>query len=248
MSPWGRTLAMPARATRTLVAMTMCVSVIATQPVAAKAIFLAGANANTDADLYGYVGAVLPMGTTLDKEGFLLRLWADGVSYDYSTTLAARKRSIDGNGFGLEAEIGYQWLGDVSRISVYLGPRYRYTDLDPEDPTNDADNENLGIKGQLELLASMSKQFELSAMGSYVLGLDDYWMRLRPRYLWDDRLAIGPEIAFAGGEKYDKQQLGLFASGYRLGEGSLGVKLGVERDAREDQLHGYLGVDFSQLF
>ena len=203
----------------------------------------------------GTSGPFVPINGDLDADGWLVRLWVEGQTFDYDTELIGvpGDTEIDADGYGLEAAVGYQWsdvFGDgSSQASVYIGGKYRDLDLDPNDPGSDADNEDTGVKGQLELTSEVSDAWNVSLIGSYTHNIEDYWVRLRPGYRYSDSLTIGPEFVALGGDEWDKQQVGLFSDGYEFFAGTtLGFNAGAEREASTDDYHAYLGVSLAYRF
>lgn len=215
-------------------------------PAAAEektALFLAGYTGASDDTGYGYVGSVFGLGTTLDRNGFLLRLWADGVFYDYESA----GTTFDGDGYGFEAALGYHRFFGSSRITGYVGPDYRHVDIDPEDPDSDTDGDDVGAKLQGEASLAFTDDGGVDAIAAYSVGLDEYFLRLRPYFRLDSGLSIGPEAVALGGLKYDRQQYGVYLAGINLGAASLGIKGGVDID-RDNDASPYYGVSLAYRF
>lgn len=201
----------------------------------------------------GYlVGQALPLGGAPDEAGPLLRFGSEASDLDQDPALSRAGVAADQRELSSSLDLGYQWLRGSNKVSVFLGPRFR--SLDPDhlaDPTytaRDTGDDRLGLRGQLDLSAGLGEHWNMGVTGSYTTAFRDYLLRLRPGYRLSDSLTVGPEAAILGGESYERMQLGLFASGYRLGASSLGLKLGLERDNRNDDYGGYLGLRFSRPF
>ena len=215
-------------------------------PAAAEeetSLFLAGYSGSSDDTGYGYVGGVFGLGTTLDRSGFLLRLWADGVFFDYESA----GKTFDGDGYGFEAELGYQQFFGNSRITGYVGPNYRHIDIDPEDPDNDSEGDDVGAKLQGEASLAFTDDAGVDAIAAYSVGLDEYFFRLRPYFRLNSGLSVGPEAVALGGDKYDIEQYGVYLSGIKLGAASLGIKGGVDID-RDGDAEPYYGVSLAYFF
>ena len=226
-------------------------------PALARDVFLLGGSTFSSTSKYHYLGLVVPIQQeSLDRDGFLLRFWTAYRDFDYTTRfpggLGGIRTNIDVDGSEFEAAVGYQrYFGKDTRITGYLGLVHRNLDEKPNDPATNFENKNGGVKFQLEG-TTRSGNFGVAAIGSYVSGFKDHWIRVRPAYYLGDSLHIGPELVASGGRKYTKQQVGLFVEGIRLGsDASLGLKLGSERNSRSGPNHGskgYGGISFGVRF
>lgn len=223
--------------------------------VLARDVFVLGGSTFSSTSKYHYLGLVVPIQQqSLDQDGFLFRGWTSYRDFRYITTLPGGPPNInvDVDGAEFEAAVGYQrYFGKDTRITGYLGLMHRNLDASPDDPTTNFESKRNGIKLQLEG-TTRSGKFGVSAIGSYAFGFEDYWLRVRPAYYLGDSLNIGPEFVASGGQKYTKQQLGIFLEGIRLGtRASLGLKLGSEHNSRSGPNSGsktYGGVSFSARF
>ncbi|MBI2509064.1 MAG: cellulose biosynthesis protein BcsS [Betaproteobacteria bacterium] len=221
----------------------------------ARDVLLLGGSTFSSASKYYYLGAVIPVQQeSLDRDGFLVRLWAAYQDFDYNTTFAGGAAGIptrvDVDGPVGEIALGYQWFpGKDSRFTAYLGVVQRDLDATPNDPGSKVESEDTGYKLQLEG-ATRSGKFGLSAIGSYTFEFDDYWGRVRPAWYLGNRLHVGPELVFMGGDKYDKQQLGIFLGGIQLGkQADLEFKVGGEHSSRTGgNTRAYGGISFSVRF
>jgi len=223
------------------------VLMVANGSVMAESLLLGGYSGSTHDSQYGYIGGIIPIGGGLWEDGWRIRLWADYVAYDYDKTddPTGIKSEIDADGFGGSAGLGYRWNMDSNtNVTAYANVVYRDIDLDPDDPTNDSADDDLGARMQLEINHDFGNRWNTSLMGSYTVVFDSYWTRLRPGYRLDNNLTVGPELVLLGGEKYDKQKFGAFVKGFNLGNFKLGLAAGAERE-RGGDIGAYGGVSLS---
>jgi len=226
-------------------------------PALARDVFVLGGSTFSSTSKYHYLGLVVPIQQeSLDRDGFLLRLWTAYKDFKYTTSFpggpAGISTNIDVDGPEFEAAAGYQrYFGKDSRVTGYLGLVHRNLDATPDDSDRNFESKSNGVKFQLEG-TTRSGNFGVSATGSYVFGFKDYWARVRPAYYLGDSLHIGPEFVALGGQRYTKQQLGIFLDGIRLGkDASFGLKLGSEHDSRSGPNSGsktYGGISFGVRF
>ena len=226
-----------------------------TRAATADNLFLAGATVSEEDSAYAYIGTILPiLGSTLGSDGWRIKLWGSYNSFEYDGKLAGGATGVatrfDGDGPGAEASIGYRGSFLESGVSTfYLGVAYRDIDIDPDDPSAEADEENLGLKIQEELSYDFTDHFTASALGSYTFGFNSaYYARVRPGYKMDNGWKIGPEAVFLGGEFHDKQKYGAYISGIKLGNIGLGFSVGHEDKSSSDDDGIYGSVSFSLVY
>ena len=214
---------------------------------------LAGYTGNTDQSHYGYVGLIapLPVGQntsgSLGNDGVLLRLWGAWLAYDYKSG-APSNTNIDVDGPIGEVGLGYHFVRDFAVSSVYVSYVGRSLDDSPNDPFNNSVDDHSGVKFQGDTTFDLSDQFGVNLNGSYTAILDDYWVRGRLYYKYNDTINIGPEITGLGGDKYHRVKFGAFISGIQLGGLSLGLQAGADRDTRDDTTDAYFGISLVHLF
>lgn len=221
--------------------------IIANGPARADSLLLGGYSGSTSDSQYGYIGGIIPISGGLWDEGWRVRLWADYLAYDYDKTDDATgiKSEIDADGFGGSLGLGYRWnMNTNTNVTAYANVVYRDIDLDPDDPTNDSADDNVGARMQLEINHDFDNRWNTSLMGHYTVVFDSYWSRLRPGYRLDNNLIVGPELILLGGEKYDKQKFGAFVRGFNLGNFKLGLAAGAERE-RGGDIGVYGGLSLS---
>lgn len=228
----------------------MAASAIA--PSAARAhewLLLAGVDATTRSNVYGYGGLVTPLpvfGNTgsLSQDGVLLRLWGFGQRFDYSR---GNLSDVDVTGGGADIGLGYQIVRPGMRASLFVSYAYRSFHLSPDDASSELRRRH-GVRLQLETEADFNSHVGVSAIGAYAFNFNDYWVRVRPYYRLDGELRVGPEITLLGGSEYDRQRYGGYISGVKLGPVTLSVAAGGDRDSRNNEWSAYFNVGASFLF
>ena len=191
----------------------------------ADSLVLAGGSASPNS-VYGYLGALLPVGTDLGQPGFVARLWASGLRFDYDSASVGEVR---GRGPEFEAALGHLWAFGDNRLTFYAGVKYRHIHLQPKDPDSDAERRHWGVSTQLDLYQRFSQSWGLSAIAGYTALVHDYWIRARPTFNAGP-VTWGPEAIFAGGDEYTDNRYGLFVDRIPLGALQLGISGGVERE------------------
>ena len=120
----------------------------------AEVLGLAGVS-HSDQSTYAYVGAIIPVNSTLGDEGFRVRLWGSYQDYDYDGTLVGGPTGIttsfNGDGFGGDLSLGYQWNFQNTTVTAYAGVALRDIDILPDDPASDTEDDDVGARFQLEL-------------------------------------------------------------------------------------------------
>ena len=128
---------------------------------------------------YAYVGAIIPVNSTLGDEGFRVRLWGSYQDYEFTGKLAGGPTGIttshDGDGFGGDLSLGYQWNFQNTTVTAYAGVALRDIDISPDDPASDTEDDNVGARLQLELNPQFSSNVDASLIGTYTVGFDSYW-------------------------------------------------------------------------
>jgi hypothetical protein len=200
-----------------------------------------------------YLGRLLPLGEDGSGGQPLLRFGSERLSLDQDPLTVWRHGDGGDAGPGAEVDLGYRWLGPTGSVSLFVGPRLRSIDPDFGDVSRlghatGEPGHRLGLRGELDVTAGVTERWNLGLTSRYTSTFQDYLLRLRPGYRLTDDVTVGPEAAWLGGDDYERMQLGLFAHGYHLGPGRMGLKLGLERDQRAGDYDGYLGLRFERPF
>ncbi len=206
---------------------------------------IAGAEVSGHHSAYGLLGAITPLpGSTLGN-GFVARLIASGLTYQYE----GAPGDVDGTAFGGEASIGYQGSDAGGWWGIYAGPGYRYTHLSPDDRTSDARGSNYTLNLQAEVERNVTQNVKTNLTGSYAaFGNNAYWTRARLLERVSGSIFVGPEAGLQGDDDYRAWQLGAAVTGIEVNSrASLGVKAGV-RKAENFSASPYGGLELGVKF
>jgi len=215
--------------------------------VATDILLLAGYS-GSKRGTYGYLGAVMPISSPyLYKDGWLLRLWVAQADFTYLSVLG---RETKGRAPELEASLGYlKYLGDKNnRLTVYLGGVHRNGRLRPDDPFSNIEHRRNGIRIQGDLSLRPIETFDFSMMASNTARIEDKWLRLRPGYVIQERIVLGPELVFLRGEAYSRKRVGISLESVPLGRNAV-VAFSVGRE--KDRVQGsasYAGMSLISWF
>jgi len=224
------------------------VAIFFANTAAAEVLGLTGVNGSEES-LYAYIGAIIPINSTLGEEGFRVRLWGAYQDYEYDGKLTGgptgTKTSFDADGFEGDLSIGYQWNFQSMRVSAYAGVALRDIDVSPDDPASDIEDDDVGARLQLEINPQLSNNIDAALIGTYTVVFDSYWVRGRPGYTFTNGLKFGPEIVVMGDDDYDKQRYGAFLSEIKFANINVSVNGGYEDG---DDSGAYAGISLSTVF
>jgi len=195
-----------------------------------------------------YIGGVSAWNGDLAKNGFLLRAMAIFGEYEYDTTGVATGE-VNADQLGLQAGIGYQWITNSARLSLYGSVDYQDHDTDPNDISNSVNGDETGAAVQAEV-ETMGSPLKFGLIGSYSSTNETYWARGRVGYAFSGFHA-GPEVIFGGNQEYDENRYGLYAAwpsgnmGFQVSGGYFDSQ-GDTSIRNEDGAYG--GVGFSLSF
>jgi hypothetical protein len=186
-----------------------------------------------DDSIAGYTGIIVSANRDLGKDGILFRLVGVNAQYEYDTTLPGPTPAvIDGDGWFLDAMVGYQFLRTGYRIAGYIGVDYQDHDLTPNDPFNSVNGDEVGFKVVGEFETDDTSRLYLGALASYSTAFDTYWARGRVGLRHEDWI-FGVEGGGSGNEGYDVQRIGGF------------VDMPLAMGPLSGRLTGYAGHQFA---
>ena len=108
--------------------------------VASAETLLLGGFSGSSESKYGYIGAIIPINSSIGEQGFRVKLWGNYQDYDYDGKLVGGPTGIttsfNGDGFGGQAALGYQWIFASTKITGYAGVVFKDIDISPDDHMN----------------------------------------------------------------------------------------------------------------
>jgi len=187
-------------------------------------VTLSGLDA-TSHSFYFYVGGIARLDGTFDGSGWVARLWADRLTYDY----AGGSGTVKASSWGQSGSLGYEYNHDTGQVSGFLGIDARHTALQPE-VSSPVAGEKTGARLELDLIQKIAPDLSFSGIGSYLPAIRDYWTRAQVLYATPLGFSIGPEAALQGNTLYQGRRLGLSVTDVTLFRGiSLGVSGGYAK-------------------
>ena len=176
----------------------------------------AGIGGREDA-VYGYAGTDFSLSGDYNSSG-----WVAGIQAGYGEFSYDNGTDIDGEVTQLSLAIGYRWVSSDQHFSITVGPEFTDIELDPNDPSNEVEGDELGAKVNLSYGYLHNEVHYLSAMGSYSGNFDSYWSRLGYAYNFSS-FSVGPEVIFMGNEEWEENRYGLSIGGINLGFADLTI-------------------------
>ena len=126
-----------------------------------------------------------------------------------------------------------------------MGLLHRNLDSKPNDPSSNAQSKDTGLKTQVEFTTKFTSSFGFSGIASHVFDIKSTWARARPAWYFDDSINIGPEFVYIHGSDYDKNRIGVFVEGIRLGkQTNFGLSIGREHNGS----NGFVGNDRNAMY
>lgn len=195
---------------------------------------------------HAYLGGVTALSgqDITSQDGWLARAGVGYGEYEYGRGILS---DVDGDMTTGDLMIGYGHSFANGRVSAYLGGNYQHHDISPNDPLNEVEGSEGGVKGQLELRFSPVNNVGVNAIGSYSTAFDTYWTRLDIGYNFGG-FSVGPEVSFSGNEEYNSTRFGGRIGDIDLGFANVALHGGWVNSNREDADGGYGALDFSKLF
>jgi hypothetical protein len=157
---------------------------------------------------FGDAGAVFALNRNLNTDGWLLRLRGGAGHYEYNRT-ASLEQKVD---FEVgELMLGYQtFIGPATRVSFYAGANVENHDND--DPLAKVKGTKWGFKGQGEIFHQFNASWYGLLLGTYSTAFDSYFILGKLGYKVSPAVAVGPEVAFLGNDRFDRIHVGGFVA------------------------------------
>ena len=208
--------------------------------------FVAAGQIGGQRNSYGTVGVITPLPGSHLGDGWVARVFADEVTYQYK---GAANREVDATGLGGAASVGYMGSDDSGWYGVYAGPAYKHVHESPSDPTSDARGGTISARFQAEGEKNLTKDVKINALaGTDISSNTGYWARVRPLVRVSGDIYAGPEASFSGDQDYNAYQVGVAVVGVHLTDKTqVGVDGGFRKTEKQAS-SGYGGLELGSRF
>lgn len=194
------------------------------EAIAAETWVSAGVG-GSDETLYTYIGATLaPMGT-LDQAGLRGRLWGKGLRFNDGVEGANTSSVVaEIHGYGMDAELGWQFVGPEWRAALYAGGVWR---------VEAARKERFGASLGADINLRLSERWRVLAGGKHTFGLKETWVHMKPEFRFGDSLSAGLVASANKGQGYSLVRGAGSLSGLRVqlpwvGKTFISLEVGLE--------------------
>lgn len=223
-------------------------ALVGTAPVTQtpESLIVAAGQIGGQGNSYATVGVVTPLEGSQLGHGWVARVFADEVRYEYK---GAGNRVIDATGLGGSAGIGYMDSDDSGWLGLYAGPAYRHVRVSPNDPTGNARGGTFSARLQVEGEKNLTPDVKVAALaGTDISSNTGYWARVRPLARVNGDIYAGPEVSVMGDQDYSAYQVGVAVVGIHLTDKTqVGVNGGF-RKTEDQPSSGYGGVELGSRF
>lgn len=199
----------------------------------------------TDDSTFGYVGGMMDFNGDLGTSGGVVRASISGGQYDYTNGNVAGNK-VDGDQISAEILVGYRTVSEDQVVAFYIGVAGEDQDLSPNDPTNNVNGDEYGIKGLIDTNFNTNGDLGIDLTASYSTVFDTYYASLTLPYRFDG-FSVGPQFAALGSESYDQQRIGAKV-GFGFGSVNLSVDGGLAAGGRDSDNSFYAGLGLSTGF
>jgi len=166
-----------------------------------------GGFAGTRHSYFGDAGAVVALNHNLHTDGWLLRIRGGAGHYEYNRT-ATLQQEVD---FQVgEVMLGYHRLIGATRYSAYVGGNVEHHDN--SDPLATVKGTKWGAKVQGEIFHQFSTSWYGLLLGTYSTAFDSYFALVKLGYRITPTIAVGPEAAALGNDRFDHVHVGGFVA------------------------------------
>lgn len=193
----------------------------------------------SEGGFFAYAGGGFRPNGDIDSSGWLLRGFVGGGSYEYD---AGGATDAQDDLVTLDLMVGGQSVGERTRIAGYIGANFQDHSIS-DDPFNDMDGDEWGVKGQVEVYSEPSPNTMFLGILSYSTANETYFGLGRAGWrLGDGGVFVGPEVGLGGNERYDQWRAGVHVTGFKVGPLGLGGSVGYGDSDDEDGVYGSIGL------
>lgn len=209
-------------------------------------LFVAAGQVGGQQNSYGTVGVVTPLEGSKLGNGWVARVFADEVTYQYK---GSTNRTIDATGLGGSAAVGYMGSDNTGWYGIYAGPAYKHVQVSPNDPNSNAKGGTVSARVQVEGEKNIAPSVKVNALaGADISSNTGYWARVRPLAKVEGDIYAGPEVSVMGDQDYNAYQVGVAVVGIHITDKTqVGINGGYRKT--EDQASsGYGGLELGSRF
>ena len=152
---------------------------------------------------FGDVGAVFAFNHNLYADGWLFRIRGGAGHYDYDRAPGFEQSASYQVG---EFMIGYQTFWGATRLSGYIGPNFHHTSN--SDPFANVHGDKWGVKVQGEIFTPLGDTAYLLLLANASSVWSSYYILGKLGYNLSPGIAVGPELAFLGNDRFDAVRFG----------------------------------------
>jgi len=191
---------------------------LAQSPLRAANLWLMGGIGASGIDTYHMYNGIAysPLGH-LHEPGPILRAWTKAYHFAYDTELAPGfTHKIEALGYGLEAEAGWQLVGEGWRAAAFAGVAWRDFTFTPHDANNALIGKNFGASIAIEGDYFFDETSGISANGRYVTGFNEVWLEAKSIYKFKAGEIAGLSVSSSLGENFTIARAGPYIAGYKM--------------------------------
>lgn len=213
---------------------------LATPAAAQTGSFVFGGVDASQEGYFGFIGGGVKPSGDIDESGLVLRGFFGGGAYQYDV---GGPVEAEGTVTTADVMVGYQSVGEQTRVSVYVGANYQDHEVD-NDPLNPVQGDEWGAKVQGEIYSQPSDNTMFQAIGSYSTANKTYFGLAKFGWKITDTAYLGPEFAINGNERYDQWRAGAHVTGFNVGPVGFNIGVGYVDGDDESGAYGQVGFTF----
>lgn len=223
-------------------------SVFGTQALAAdQERLLIGGTQISELNSYSYVGMLKPFTGAKIGDGWYSKIIASWLTYEYDTFAINRDVTAKAKAPGIDAGVGYSWLGSNYGVSFGISGGYRHINISPNLPDEDPQGDVFTITPDLQARYKFNEKFDTDINSSYAFGQQAFFSRSRLGWHPSQNWRFGLEAFWQKGQNYRSKQFGFFGSSYLSNGLSYELSGGISEND-DGASSPYIGVNFAKYF
>jgi hypothetical protein len=178
----------------------------------------------------------------LDHEGFALKAFASGGTYNY---ISGALGGMEVQGRELKAELmpGWRFKWDKTELKVFAGLDLQNHQLSPDDPGSKLRGNDVGLRVAFEFWTEPTPLTMFTANGSVSTIVNSYDARAAFGWRTFESFYTGPEIQAFATDDYSQQRIGLHITSLKLWNLEWSAAAGYAHDSdRRSSAYVRLGI------